>query len=206
MENSNFESEIQTYYLEKLREFGPSPKGVDWNSVESQHARFQILLRHLRIEPYSTILDFGCGYGELFAYLWEREKLLSYLGFDIVKTSIETAKKLHSNSQAEFVSILPELNTWDYVIMSGVFNVKGDVNEVEWSEYVLSTINSLLPRAEKGISFNMLTTFNDAHLRETHLYYVDPMELVSQLNIVPPYKVILDHSYPMWEYTVTILK
>ncbi len=206
MGNSDFESEIQTYYSDKLSEFGPSSKGVDWNSVESQHARFQILLQHLKIEPYSTILDFGCGYGELFAYLWERNSLLNYLGFDIVKTSIETAKKLHSNSQANFVSTLPELNTWDYVVMSGVFNVKGDVNEVEWSEYVVSTINSLLPRAGKGISFNMLTAFNDTYLRKAHLYYVDPMELVSQLDISPPFTVILDHSYPMWEYTVTILK
>ena len=90
--------------------------------------------------------------------------------------------------------------------MSGVFNVKADIDKVEWNEYVISTINSLLPRAGKGISFNMLTTFNDEHLRKEHLYYVAPMDLVSQLKITPPYTVILDHSYPMWEYTVTILK
>ena len=205
MKEGNFEDGIRAYYSEKLSEFGASPKGVDWNSGESQHARFQMLTKHLEINSDSTILDFGCGYGELYAYLKDRNNSLDYLGYDLVQTSIETARKLYKSSQANFVSTLPQFRVWDYVLMSGVFNVKGEVAEVEWSEYVVSKINSLLPRASKGISFNMLTTFNDIHLRKEHLFYVDPMELVTKLKIRPPYTVILDHSYPMWEYTVTIL-
>jgi cyclopropane fatty-acyl-phospholipid synthase-like methyltransferase len=206
MKNSDFESEIKAYYSEKIEEFGVSAKGVDWNGVESQHARFRILLKHLNIEPQSTILDFGCGYGELLAYLKSEDYSLSYLGYDIVKTSIDAAKRLHSDAQADFVSVLPEMATWDFVVMSGVFNVKGEIDEVEWCDYVISKINSLLPRAHKGMSFNMLTTHNDAHFRKETLYYVDPMKLLSKLKISPPYTVILDHSYPMWEYTVTITK
>ena len=205
MKETSFESKIQAYYSEKFSEFGPSPKGVDWNGVESQHTRFQMLVKHLGIELDSTLLDFGCGYGELLTYLRGSNDSLDYLGYDIVQTSIEAAKRLHDSFQADFVSVLPELRVWDYIVMSGVFNVKGEVDEVEWGEYVVSTINSLLPRADKGVSFNMLTTFNDLDLRKEHLYYVDPMELVSKLKISPPSTVILDHSYPMWEYTVTIL-
>lgn len=206
MGNRNFEESIKAYYSEKFSEFGPSPKGVDWNGIDGQHARFQMLVKHLKIEGSSTFLDFGCGYGELFTFLSDVDKSLDYLGYDIVETSIETAKRIHNSSQADFVSVLPQLNDWDFILMSGVFNVKGEVDEVEWGAYAVSTINSLLPRATKGISFNMLTTFNDVHLRKAHLYYVDPVDLLSRLDIKPPCTVILDHSYPMWEYTVTILK
>ena len=206
MKKNDFEDKIRAYYLDKISEYGPSPQGVDWNGIESQHARFQLLVKHLEIEMDSTILDFGCGYGELLSYLRDRNNIINYLGYDIVQHSIDTAKGLHNESQASFVSILPQSSIWDFVLMSGVFNVKGDVDQVEWSEYVVSTINSLLQRAGKGISFNMLTTFNDEHRRKEHLYYVNPMELVSKLEINPPYTVILNHSYPMWEYTVTILK
>jgi hypothetical protein len=206
MGNKNLEESIKAYYSEKFSEFGPSPKGVDWNSIDGQHARFQMLIRHLKIEGSSTILDFGCGYGELFTFLSDIDKSLDYLGYDIVETSIETAKRIHSSSQATFVSVLPQLHDWDFILMSGVFNVKGEVDEVEWGAYAVSMINSLLLRATKGISFNMLTTFNDVHLRKAHLYYVDPVDLLSKLDIEPPCTVILDHSYPMWEYTVTILK
>lgn len=206
MKNKNFEESIKAYYSTKLSEFGPSPKGVDWNGIDSQHARFQMLVKHLEIEGNSTFLDFGCGYGELFVFLKDIDETLVYLGYDIVETCIETAKKIHKSPQADFVSVLPQLRDWDFVLMSGVFNVKGEVDEVEWGAYVISMINSLLPRATKGISFNMLTTFNDVHLRKAHLYYLDPTELLSRLDIKPPCTVILDHSYPMWEYTVTILK
>jgi len=206
MGNKHFEDLIRAYYSKKFSEFGPSPKGVDWNGIDSQHARFKMLVKHLEIEGNSTFLDFGCGYGELFTFLKGIDKSLDYLGYDIVETSIQTAKKIHSRSQANFVSVLPQLGDWDFVLMSGVFNVKGEVDEVEWGAYVVSTINSLLPRATKGISFNMLTTFSDVHFRKAHLYYVDPVELLSRLDMRPPYAVILDHSYPMWEYTVTILK
>ncbi len=206
MGNRNFEESIKAYYSEKFSEFGPSPKGVDWNGIDGQRARFQMLVKHLEIEDSSTFLDFGCGYGELFTFLSDIDKSLDYLGYDIVETSIDTAKRIHSSSQADFVSVLPQLHDWEFILMSGVFNVKGEVDEVEWGAYVVSMINSLLPRATKAISFNMLTTFNDVHLRKSHLYYVDPMDLLSKLDIKPPYTVILDHSYPMWEYTVTILK
>jgi len=206
MINENFEESIKAYYSKKFSEFGPSPKGVDWNGIDSQHTRFQMLVRHLKIEGGSTLLDFGCGYGGLFTFLSDIDESIAYQGYDIVEASIETARRFHTSSQADFVSVLPQLRDWDYVLMSGVFNVKGEVDEVEWGAYAVSMINSLLPRATKGISFNMLTTFNDAHLRKAHLYYVDPPELLSKLDIKPPFTVILDHSYPMWEYTITILK
>jgi hypothetical protein len=206
MNEKYFENLIDSYYSKKFSEFGPSPKGVDWNGIESQHARFEILVKHLQIKKDSTFLDFGCGYGELFTFLSDRDDSLRYLGYDIVQTSIDTAKSIHKNPNANFVTTLPQLLAWDYVLMSGVFNVKGEVDQVEWGDYVITKINSLLPKAVKGISFNMLTTFNDVHLRKEHLFYIDPMELLSKLDISPPWTIILDHSYPMWEYTVTILK
>ncbi len=206
MIESNFEEKIKAYYSEKLSEFGPSSKGVDWNGPESQQARFDLLIKHLQIQANSSFLDFGCGYGELFTYLSGRFNSIDYLGYDIVQTSIDSAKRIHEGFQSDFVSVLPQVPNWDYVLMSGVFNVKGEVDEAEWDVYVVSKINSLIPRASKGISFNMLTTFNDVHLRKSHLYYADPFELLSKLKINPPWTVVLDHSYPMWEYTVTILK
>ena len=35
---------VERYYSGKVEEHGPSPGGVDWNSVESQELRFEQLL------------------------------------------------------------------------------------------------------------------------------------------------------------------
>ena len=34
---------VTAYYAGKLREFGATPRGVDWNSAESQQLRFRQL-------------------------------------------------------------------------------------------------------------------------------------------------------------------
>ena len=206
LSNQKFQKFIGDYYSQKFKEFGPTPQGVDWNGQDSQHARFEMLLKHTRFESSSTILDYGCGYGELLTYLKDEKSLINYLGYDLVEESIETAKLHHQDTQAAFVSTLPEKLTWDYIVLSGVFNVKGNHDEDEWRDYVISEINTLLRKADKGLSFNMLTVFNDKHLRKDYLFYTDPIMLVSMLDIFPPYCVVIDHSYPMWEFTVTILK
>jgi cyclopropane fatty-acyl-phospholipid synthase-like methyltransferase len=206
LSNPKFQNFINDYYSQKFKEFGPTPQGVDWNGQDSQHARFEKLLKHTRFEPSSTILDYGCGYGELFTYLNGAKSLINYTGFDLVEESIEKAKLHHQDTQASFVSTLPENLTWDYIVLSGVFNVKGNYDEDEWRSYVISEINTLLRKANKGLSFNMLTVFNDKHLRRDHLFYADPTMLMTMIEILPPYCVVIDHSYPMWEFTVTILK
>ena len=35
---------VGQYYAERLREFGPTPRGVDWSSAESQALRFRQLI------------------------------------------------------------------------------------------------------------------------------------------------------------------
>jgi hypothetical protein len=52
----------------------------------------------------------------------------------------------------------------------------------------------------------MLTSHNDFHMRKDHLYYSDPQNFISKLQLQKPFTIVVDHSYPMWEYTVTILK
>ena len=38
-------NQVNKYYTEKVLEFGATPKGVDWNGVESQELRFAQLLK-----------------------------------------------------------------------------------------------------------------------------------------------------------------
>lgn len=206
MSNEDIETQVNKYYSEAFGKFGATPKGVDWNSEQSQHTRFDRLLKHLKIEPHSRILDFGCGYGELLKYMRNQQISCQYEGYDLVDSSIEAARKSYSRTGAKFVTSLSPEMTWDFVVMSGVFNVKGDLDFEKWTIYAISKIQFLLNKSEKGLSFNMLTGFNDFHMRKNHLYYSEPQFFVSKLELKTPFTIIVDHSYPMWEYTVTIFK
>ena len=45
MSSSGVLAEVRNYYSGRLQEHGPTPRGVDWNSVESQVLRFDQLLK-----------------------------------------------------------------------------------------------------------------------------------------------------------------
>lgn len=206
MSDEEIEAQVSDYYSDAFSKFGATPKGVDWNSEQSQHIRFCRLLKHLKIEPSSRILDFGCGYGELLKYMGNQQIPCQYEGYDLVESSIEAARKSYGRTGAKFsTSFSPEL-TWDFVVMSGVFNVKGNVDFEKWTNYSISKIQFLLKKSERGLSFNMLTAFNDLHMRKNYLYYSEPQFFISKLELQKPFTIIVDHSYQMWEYTVTILK
>ena len=206
MRNKDIENQVNQYYSEAFSRFGATPRGADWNSEQSQYTRFEILLKHFKIKPDSRILDFGCGYGELLKYLVNEQILCQYEGYDIVESSIETARNSYDRTNSKFLTSLPHEITWDFIVLSGVFNVKGDLDFEEWTAYAISKIQSLLSKSEKGLSFNMLTSHNDFHMRKDHLYYSDPQNFISKLQLQKPFTIVVDHSYPMWEYTVTILK
>ena len=70
--NAAFPAILETvarYYAERLRAFGPTPRGVDWNSAESQALRFGRCCRCWKAMENASIIDYGCGYGALVDYL-----------------------------------------------------------------------------------------------------------------------------------------
>jgi SAM-dependent methyltransferase len=202
----NITSQVKSYYQNKINEFGSTALGVDWSSENSQYQRFERLLKYIPIKENDSILDFGCGYGALLDYLKSRHIFPNYTGLDWVSEMLEVAAIRNPEVAVNFISELPSNRTWDYVTMSGVFNVKGETQVDEWEVYLTETLNSVIQLATKGISFNLLTSFNDLNRRKDHLYYCDPREIALKINLESPFVLIIDHSYELWEFTVTILK
>ena len=46
---------VERYYADKLRTFGSSPRGVDWNSAASQTLRFERLLQIFEEQARSIV-------------------------------------------------------------------------------------------------------------------------------------------------------
>jgi SAM-dependent methyltransferase len=164
---------VNDYYSQKVKEFGITPKGVDWNSTESQELRFQQLTKVIEESPFS-ILDYGCGYGALFSYLYKKYTgNIKYTGFDISEEMLSAARSIDAPDTAWLSKLTDE--TADYTIASGIFNVKLEYDDKAWSEYVLETLNEINKRSIKGFSFNMLTSFSDAGYMKEYLYYANPL-------------------------------
>ena len=131
--SSDIEQRVGAYYAGKLREHGPSHRGVDWNSEESQRLRFEQLLRVADLTEAFSINDWGCGYGALAEHLDAEGASFSYCGYDISEAMVEAAReRLPEHS---FTTVAAELPVADFTVASGIFNVlagsaAGDVGRV----------------------------------------------------------------------------
>ena len=201
----SIKNKVGNYYSGKLLEFGATPKGVDWKNEESQLLRFEQLLKIVDAEPGFKLLDFGCGYGSLFELMQRRFPGCNYTGFDISQEMIDVAKNKFRNS-AEWTQSLPTNSSFDYVIASGIFNVKLETDNDEWLNYILDTLETINRISTKGFSFNALTKYSDAEYMRKDLYYADPGMLFDCCKKKFSRYVSLLHDYPLYEFTILVKK
>jgi SAM-dependent methyltransferase len=161
-----------SYYGAKLREHGPTARGVDWNSSQSQVLRFDRLLEVVDRRD-GTLLDYGCGYGALADHLVARGDAIEYCGYDVAAEMIEAARERRPGT--EFTSERASLVPADFAVASGVFNVKQAATSERWLAYVLETIDELARLGRRGFAFNLLTAYSDDDRKRPDLFYGDPL-------------------------------
>ncbi|MGE3173359.1 MAG: methyltransferase [Planctomycetota bacterium] len=197
------EAKVAGYYTGKVEAHGAVPSGVDWNSLESQQLRFDQLLRVTEGDAEYSLLDWGCGYGALLDHLGGDARLRRYQGFDIAPAMVAAAERRSAGrATAAFTTDAAALEPADYVVASGIFNVRLDVDVDRWRAYVLATLERMAALARRGLAFNMLTSFSDADRRRDDLFYGDPAWFFDHCKRRLMPRVALLHDYPLWEFTV----
>jgi SAM-dependent methyltransferase len=199
---------VGAYYARTLSEFGATPRGVDWNSAESQRLRFAQLARLFDGDPAAGVIDYGCGYGALAEYLDEEGRPpRPYRGFDIAAAMIDEAIARHAGQpHRTFTATATSLGPAPYVVASGIFNVRPGIDDAEWREYVLQTLQSMHDLSSSGFAFNMLTTYSDLSRRRADLHYADPREIFDHCKRRFSPRVALLHDYPLYEFTILVRK
>lgn len=195
---------VSDYYEGKIEEFGATPAGVDWNGRESQETRFEQLAKivpDLKV-PFS-IDDYGCGYGELIAWLEARGAAADYLGIDIAPKMVEKARELHGDRFAAG-SVSPRKA--DYAVASGILNVKLATGVEEWEDHVRTTLESMHERCVRGFAFNCLTSYSDKEYMRDDLYYADPAVYFEFCKRNFSRNVALLHDYELYEFTILVRK
>ena len=207
MDFEQVKKSVSNYYSEKLNEYGPIPQGVDWNGTDSQVLRFIQLLKILPSDKQGhTLLDYGCGYGALYDYLEKIGQNADYYGYDISESMISKAKKLHENIRARFMTELSKNVSYDYVVSSGIFNVKLENTPEMWTSYILNIITDMYNRCQYGVAFNMLSIYSDPEKRKGNLYYADPNFIFDYCKKYVSEYVSVIHDYPLYEFTIFVRK
>ena len=198
--------QVDEFFSAKIREFGPTHRGVDVNKP-SQDIRFDQVTKIIRdpAEEFS-IIDYGCGYGALVEYLDRKGFRARYTGFDVSAAMIEEATKHLTPDGRAFTTKESDLAPADYVVANGIFNKKQDIPDERWRQYMEEIVDRFDRLSLIGFAFNVLTLYSDVDRRRPDLHYADPNYWFDRCKRKYSKHVALLHDYPLWEFTILVRK
>lgn len=196
--------QIRMYYESKMGQGLPDYGVLGWESEKAQQLRFDMLLDSVSLEG-KTLLDIGCGMGNLLEYLQSKGINVKYTGVDILKSMIDCVeiKKLYGKFCCTdiFDDDLFEGHSFDIVYTSGIFNLNLDNNQ----EFLLKAMKKMFELAKEAVVFNLL--HKDSPDREGKYFYYDPEEAKHLLKNIPGIKkVIIKEQYLNNDFTVICYK
>ncbi|MBL7936517.1 MAG: methyltransferase domain-containing protein [Bacteroidia bacterium] len=205
--SDNILKQVNSYYTQKIIQNGATPQGVDWNSLESQQLRFEVLSTVITEKQNFSVLDYGCGFGSMYEYFKQKYFDFNFTGFDISEEMISEALKIYADDMSsKWVTSLNDTEVFDFTIASGIFNVKLENKNEEWLNYILDTLHKLNRHTVKGFSFNVLTKYSDKEFMRDYLYYADPLFLFDFCKTNFSRNVAILHDYNLYEFTIIVRK
>jgi len=192
--------EIINLYEMRLEKYGNSVKTIGWRDKEQQYLRFKILSEIGDLNG-ANILDVGCGFGDFYEYLIDRDVKIDYTGYDISPKIIDVAISKHPQIRLKVRDILKERigEKFDYVLESGILN-KRISNNIEYAKKMITRMFEL---CEIGIAVNMMTDYVD--YKEDYLFYYSSEDIFKFCKGLSRW-VTLRHDYPLYEFTIYIYK
>lgn len=113
------EQRQQKIYKSMHKNAAKPHESVGWLSEERQNIRFEKLT--LNIAGGSSLLDFGCGLGDLWGYIFKQGIDIKYFGIDIIEEFVLIAKNRYPKANFAKASIFDIKERFDYVLSSGVY-------------------------------------------------------------------------------------
>jgi SAM-dependent methyltransferase len=200
---------LAEHYSERFSVHGPSSEGVDWGADEAR-----MFLRYDKMLSVATfpagnrrsLLDAGCGYGGLQQFAIGKNIDLDYTGIDVAGNMIEWAQANLPSGNFIHGDILDHKfdRKFDYVVCNGILTQKLEAAGLEMDQFANELIRQMFSLCTIAVAFNVMTT--KVNYYSNNLYYRNPAELFSWcLGEITPH-IKLDHSYPLYEYTVYLYR
>lgn len=211
MSNSDISKALAEHYASTFEAHGASPQGVDWGSDPRDH--FLRLDRMLDVTRRGTpagasvsLLDVGCGFGSLLDRSLALGLPLAYTGIDICEPMVLAARQRHPKARWMAGDILttPDIQRHDFVVCNGILTQKLGTSNRDMDQFLKALVRQMFSLCKVGLAFNVMTTH--VNFNAPNLYYRNPAELLAWCMSEVSTKVILDHAYPMFEYTVYLYR
>lgn len=192
---------IQKFHADKIEKYGSeSAQSLAWFSVDDQLKRFEILTQIGDLNDKS-ILDIGCGNGDLCYYLSQYFTNFSYHGIDMIPAFLDNAvEKTKDFPDTTFYLgdfMQGNLPVVDYVLVSGSLNYKNSD-----PDFIFKAIAHLYAHCNKGLGFNLLSdTINTDGILMTY----SPKTITDFCKTLSN-SVVVEDNYVDGDFTVMVYR
>ena len=188
----------KTFYQNNYDTYGVSAEGVAWDSVQTQKRRFSAIVSCLGDVKNDTLVDAGCGFGDFYVYLKEKNNLpKTYTGLDLCEPMVKEAKVRTGCKIVQRDILRQTIPMADWYVASGSMNF---LTRLETQLF----IQRCFEKSRKGFVFNLLYGKEDSGKEDeiTYSYWMphEIMELCRDLGA----KVQIKEGYMDGDFTVVL--
>lgn len=184
------------------------PDAVASESLAHKELRYSKLCEIFNNESDISIHDIGMGMGHLYEYIFNHHgsKGVEYSGTDIVKEYYDYCVNTYPGVRFCLRNLLTTDvdESYDYVLLSGVFHQIGNTTRREWEQYMYALLEKAFKMARKGVAFNVLSEHVDFY--RPGVYYCNLSKLTNFIvdNLSRFYSI--NHASALFEATVFVFQ
>lgn len=175
---------------------------MQW-SPEGQLFRFEKLAEIADLNGHS-VLDVGCGLGHMYPFLHKRFSNITYTGVDIVSDAIAFASKKYPTATFRCQDIVENRldGTFDYALMSGVFNNALPAGDP--TKFLMELATAAFNHVRSGLGFNFISSH--VNFRSAEMAYHDPDTVLNFCIRSLSSKVKMHHHYEKCDVAVFVYR
>lgn len=190
-------------YNERLAEFGYDPKSLGWMKGR-QRVRFEALTRFVDLAKIGSVLDVGCGFGDLFGFLRDRGYTGNYVGIDFIERLVEVGREVYPEADLR-TSTIADFDadvSFDLVVSCGIFNAPHETSEKTLT-HIESTLGQMFQISNVAASADFISSYVDR--RDDGVQYTRPEDVFSFAKQNTK-RVALAHDYLPFEFSVCMYR
>ena len=193
-----------------LAQHGDNYLGVGWTKSQG-HAdlRYRVMLELIRPGAGPVdLLDLGCGASHLYEYMRAHGvEGVRYSGADLSEKYLALSASKFPDVRYYQVDVLDgaaDLPVFDYVVMNGLFNYKGEASHDDMAAYVQAMITRVSALARVGFAFNVMSKHVDWERQD--LFHWPIGEATAFVAGTVSRSFVVRHDYGLYEYTIYVYK
>ena len=188
---SAYLKDVTAHFTKSCRTYGDSIDAVGWFDAESQRTRFEQLAKIGDLTA-ASILDVGCGLGDFYGFLCDREFSGTYHGIDLSSAMTKRAAVRYPKGTFHCMGLHDATADVDYGIASGTFSWHSP-HHMAFLRYHIAHLWSL---CRQGLAFNLLSASTDESEQDAAFSYFFSRPIKQYCLTLTPHVRVIEGYLP----------